>query len=133
MEINSSSGSDIVIHTTMRKKRVVHELQDYWKLKGLLLKVKKTPRLIVEIETSKAIIAFLESYSDIQEQPYWRPLNMQQKYAVARRFTIIEGNSQKQFISTGSKSPEIYVVLSGKVEFHKVRAIKSMRNISSEQ
>jgi hypothetical protein len=117
----SSFSSNVVINTTKRKKKVIHELQDYWKLKGLLLKVKRTPRLIVEVETSKAIIEFLESYSDIEEQNYWRQLSTPQKYAIARRFTIIEGHSQKQFISTSSKSQEIFIVLSGKVEVTKVK------------
>ena len=106
--------------TTQRKKKIVDELHDYWQLKGLLLRIKRMPSLILNRKYLEPIVHFLDKHTELPCHVFWSELSFSQKVDLAKRFCVVEGHGEKQQMTLSGSKPEIYVVLSGKIDILQV-------------
>lgn len=103
---------NISIITTKRKKRIIDDLTDYWELKGLLLRCKKHPILLLESQNLDVIIKYLETHTYLPMQNFWIKFSRLHKYAICRHFTLLEANL-KQKIQISRENPELFVIILG--------------------
>ena len=115
------------IITTSRKRVVIDQLGDYWHLKSLFLRIRKSPSLILEKDNLNCIVDFLDKYTDLRNESFWCKLKRKHKLGAARHFTISEGHREKQYIQSTSRRPELFVLLSGSV-----LAVKQIKNDSED-
>ena len=104
------------IETTSRKKRIVNSLIDYWRIKLLMLRVRKTPTLILEKESIDSLYDFLENHTDMPTFTFWDELRIKKKRDCIKHITLLESTTDKQTIQCTYEKPEILIVLSGKIE-----------------
>lgn len=121
MSYQELTQSGAIITTTQRKKKIVDELHDYWQLKGLLLRIKRTPSLILKNENVETIVRFLDNHTEMPLHSFWNHLPHAKKLDVARRFSVIEGQGERHHMTFSGSKSEIFILLSGRVEFVQVK------------
>ena len=104
---------------TFKSFNAVKTLNDYWRIKGLFLRMKLDPLLGSDDSIIEDIMTFLDSKTELPKHKFWSNLTVEQKMRACRVFVIKECSSADtdntiNFYSV-TKKPDIFINLSGTV------------------
>ena len=111
------AGKKII--TTHRQAKSIGLLTDYWTIKGTFLRMKQDPKFEITPENIENILHYLEEYTELPKQRFWKRLTYQQKLRASRFFIIKECTSLDTDTTIAFQSltnrPDIYVALYGDI------------------
>ena len=112
-----SSGK--VIIASSRHAKAVRELNLYMRVKGSFMRIKQDPAHPLEPNELEEIFQFLETKTELPNQPFWSGMLKEQKIKACRLFVIKECRSfdtDNQLVyTTLNRKPEIFISLNGDI------------------